>query len=146
MMNSGARILSYSDEIKHASAMYEEIRKRTTDCSKIVKSIGGILSIEQIQAIKYYVFYSKHFLEEHGNFPVRFTVDYEIAESWKRLTQGEKHIKQLDIIFLFHELRELTLLLSNSKMSQKEAHNTANIDYNYSLEVRKHRVSCGKYW
>lgn len=128
---SGARIGSiFSIEARDtAKKLYEQFRRRD-DCETVANNTG--FSLEQIQMVKYYVFYEKH-LNMVGDFE-RFTPSYDMAESWRRLSvkhpkQGT--IKTHDILLIQHELLEMQILISNSSITQMQAHNIANRTYNY---------------
>lgn len=115
---------------KHAELYYEEIRRKKTDFLYIAKNTG--FSIEQVQAVKYYVFFSKHYLG--GNtMSQRFYPSYEMAESWRRLSEnGGRHIEQHDVMLIKHELYEMHLLILNPRMSQHTAHELATQKYPYA--------------
>jgi hypothetical protein len=116
----------------HAKKMYESIRRRTSDYEKIAENTG--FSIEQIQIVKNYIFNSRHVLP-NSNFPKRFHESFEIAESWKRLSEkGGKNIKPHDVLLLYHEIFEICLLLSNDTMTQEKAHLEATRKYNYQRQ------------
>jgi hypothetical protein len=57
-----------------------------------------------------------------------------MAQSWQRLIDG-KNIKEQDIILLKHELSERFYMKQG--LSQTEAHEKANIKYNYEMSVKK---------
>lgn len=128
---SGARIGSIFSNDARAIAvkLYDQFRRRD-DCETVANNTG--FSLEQIQMVKYYVFYAKH-LNMMGDFE-RFIPSYDMAESWRRLSV--KHpkqgiIKTHDILLIQHELLEMQLLISNSNITQMQAHNMANHTYNY---------------
>lgn len=69
----------------------------------------------------------------------RFFPDLAMAQSWLRLAEAHgKNILPMDTLMLKHELFEINLLLTNSKMSPAQAHEIAEVKFNYSLEVEKH--------
>lgn len=135
MQVSGGIIRGTPRERKHTEQYYEAIRKRRTDFLLISKNTG--FSIEQVQAIKNHIFYNKHYLE--GNtISERFHPSYEMAESWRRLSErGGKNIQPRDVLLLHHELYEIQLLLSDYRMSQKTAHALASKKYPYVMESEK---------
>ena len=62
-----------------------------------------------------------------------FEPSYDIAESWRRLSEKSgRNIKHHDIILLYHELLEIQILLQG-RCTQKEAHELASKQYNYHL-------------
>lgn len=119
----------------HAERMYKEISKRMYDYLDIAKNTD--FSIEQVQMVKSYIFKHKHYLD--GKILTeKFHPTYEIAESWKRLSEkGGKNIKKHDVLLLYHELYEINLLLVHTDMSQNTAHNLANVKYNYEFACRE---------
>ena len=120
---------------RHADMMYEAIRRRSTDYLVIAKNTG--FTIEQVQIIKNYLFKDKHYLKG-STLTSRFDPTFEIAESWRRLSEkGGKNIKSHDVLLLHHELYEIMLLLTDKNMSQNRAHILATDKYNYQLESEK---------
>lgn len=128
---SGARIggIQTPEACRIAFKLYEQFRRRD-DCETVANNTG--FSLEQIQMVKYYVFYAKH-MNRMCNFE-RFTPSYDMAESWRRLsTKHPKQgtIKQHDMILIQHELLEMQLLISNNNITQMQAHAMANHTFNY---------------
>lgn len=126
---SGGLVRGTKREEDYTASMYREIRARRTDYLIVAKNSN--FSIEQVQAIKNYLFKDFHYLR--GKTLVsRFDPSYEIAESWRRLSEKSgKHIQKHDILLLYHELYEIELLLANPKMSQSTAHMEASRKYPY---------------
>lgn len=124
---SGARNPQSEKAIEHANKYYESVRKMKTDTFNIAKNTG--FEEAQIRDIKNYIFYDEHDLAENGI--RRFFPDFAMAESWQRLING--NIKPHDITMLKHELEEMKLVKLGK--TQSEAHNLANIKYNYTREV-----------
>jgi len=56
-----------------------------------------------------------------------------MAVSWQRLNDG-KHIREMDIVLLNHELMELRLM-KDRKLSYGEAHRITEEKYNYKRYV-----------
>lgn len=131
----------YSLEAReYAERMYEEIRKRKTDCENIARNTH--FSREQIDAIKHYVFFSEHFL--NGKWQ-RFHPSYEMAESWRRLSEkGGKNIKPHDITLLHHELTEILYLLMHFSNNQSYAHDKACVLYDYPHESDEYYKNTGQ--
>jgi len=134
---SGARN-PFGDKAKeHAEKYYGLVRSMNTDVDKISKTTG--ISKEDIQSVKDFIFNDKHDLG--GKEPERFTPDYMMAESWRRLIEGnpQKH----DITMLNHELMEKKLMQSGA--SQDEAHVATSKIYNYSKEAGEFYAKITKY-
>ena len=124
--------------IKHAVMMYESIRKRTTDCMYIANNTG--FTFEQVSLIKSYIFYNRHVLD-NGRCSL-FDANYEMAESWRRLSaKSDKYIKEHDIILLHHELLEIKLILDGH--SQHDAHEIASKTFDYGEASNKYYRSLG---
>ena len=121
-----------------ASKLYEQFRRRN-DCFTV--ATNSKFTIEQIQLVKYYVFFEKHYNSD--NEFERFTPSYDMAESWRRLSEKSgKNIKQHDILLLKHELLEIAILAQNN-MSQMNAHAMANKTYNYQQASDAYYMSLG---
>lgn len=130
---SGAVSGALNPDSKEAAAFakkyYDQIRKMTTDTTRIAKYTG--LPIEKVDAVKKYVFFEKHDL---GNGqPERFYPDYQMAQSWKRLSENSK-LEPQDLVLVEHEYMELSLVKQG--LSQIDAHNEANTVYNYAKVLR----------
>ena len=136
MQISGGIIRGTSRERQHTEQYYEAVRKKRTDFLTIAKNTG--FSIEQVQAIKNHIFLNRHYLE--GNtISERFHPSYEMAESWRRLSERNgKNIQRHDVLLLYHELYEVRLLLSSPEMSQNMAHKLASMKYPYDRESEKY--------
>ena len=115
----------------HAEMYYQAIRNRTSnsDVANISKHSG--FSFEDVLKIKTHVFMNYHDLGYDE--PSRFDADYDQAQSWQRLETGVG-IREMDRVFLHHELMELTLI-SEQGLSYFEAHNETNKVYNYQQYV-----------
>lgn len=69
----------------------------------------------------------------------RFHPSYEMAKSWRRLSERNgKNIQRHDVLLLYHELYEVWLLLSSPEMSQNMAHKLASMKYPYDRESEKY--------
>lgn len=121
---------------EHAIRFYEEVRHRTTDCRKIAKNTG--FNVNEIKNIKNYIFIDKHYLDDGYRL---FDPDYEMGQSWQRLTEG-KNIQEHDIIMLKHESLERKLV--SSGMSQDEAHLESSLKYNYNEALEEYYDKIGK--
>ena len=71
---------------------------------------------------------TKHKLE-YKDEPDYFYPDYDIAQSWQRLSDKNRKIEPHDIILIYHEALENDYMAKG--YSQPEAHNLANEKYNY---------------
>lgn len=132
---SGGLLRGTQREQIYSAKMYEQIRNRRTDYLIVAKNTG--YSIEQIQIVKNYLFKDYHYLNG-STMTARFDVSYEIAESWRRLSERKgRNIQPHDMLLLQHELYEIQLLLNNPRMSQNTAHNMASKKYPYDVESEK---------
>ena len=113
---------------EHANKEYEAIRKNKYDVIKISENTG--FSLQQIKAIKDYVFFQEHVFRNRPK--GRFDADYDMALSWKRLIVG-KDIWKSDIILLKHELLEMEI--ASKYEYHEDAHEEAEKTYNYKLSI-----------
>ena len=121
-----------------AAILYEQFRRRN-DCFTVANNSG--FTIEQIQLVKYYVFFEKHYNRRNKFVP--FEPSYDMAESWRRLSEKSgKNIKPHDILLLKHELLEIAIL-TQCNISQMEAHEIANRKYNYQQAADAYYMSLG---
>ena len=121
-----------------AAILYEQFRRRD-DCFTVANNSG--FTIEQIQLVKYYVFFEKHYNRRNKFVP--FEPSYDMAESWRRLSEKSgKNIKPHDILLLKHELLEIAML-TQCNISQMEAHEIANKTYNYQQASDAYYMSLG---
>ncbi len=121
---SGALDSQSKAAARHADIYYNAVRKMKTDVLHIAQNTG--IDENTVAAIKQYVFMDKHELStgfEH------FAPDYEMAQSWQRLIQGGKAIKEQDIVLLQHEKMEMELMQKG--YTQDEAHILASKQYDY---------------
>lgn len=134
MYESGAQNPNTLANQKKAAGMYEQIKRRRTDYINVARNSN--LSVEQCKIIKDYMFVNSHELKS-GYRP--FYPDFAIASSWYRLAEkNPNNIKKHDIVMLYHELREIQILLSKPTMSQSEAHRLAELEYNYSAACKEY--------
>ena len=110
---------------QHAELYYEEIRKRTSDVSAIVKNTK--FSEEDIVKIKNHIFFNEYDFGE--DVPTKFDPSYDMAVSWQRLIEGT-NIQEMDLIMLRHELMEHQLM-NDQGLAYHEAHEKTNMLYNY---------------
>lgn len=113
-----------ADEFAHK--YYASVRKMTTDCERIAKHTG--LSIDLVEKAKKHLFMTKHKLEYLNELDY-FYPDYDIAQSWQRLSDKNRMIERHDLILIHHEALESEYIAKG--YSQKEAHELANKKYSY---------------
>ena len=65
----------------------------------------------------------------------RFVLDYYISQSWQRLLDENRAIKECDIILLKHEHAELEYMKQG--FSQEVAHMKASKEYNFEKALKK---------
>ncbi|MCQ8263849.1 minor capsid protein [Streptococcus suis] len=137
MKNSGAVYGAWNDKNdeygiereKHAKMYYEQVRNRNRETQVVRVAKNSSFSVSDVEKIFDHIFINEHDLEEGRK---RFDPNYDMAESWRRLTEvGGKNIQKHDIIMLHHELMELGLMAKG--MSYDEAHNQTNKVYNYQM-------------
>lgn len=120
--------------ILKADELYEQIRKRRTDCVNVARHTN--FSLEQCKIVKNYIFLDRHELSVGYR---HFFPDLAIAQSWLRLSEREgNRILQHDVILLYHELTEISYLVRFSEMNQAEAHSRAEKIYNYSEACKQY--------
>lgn len=120
---SGALNPLSSKAEEHATQYYESVRHMKTDTEKISKATG--ISKDKLDKIKKHVFIAEHNLIDGKR---RFDPDYEMAQSWQRLIDG--NIKEQDMILLKHEYAELRYM--EKGLTQNEAHIKASHRYNFA--------------
>ena len=108
---------------QHAVRYYESVRHMKTDTLKISEATG--ISKDKLDKIKDHVFIKEHELIDGKR---RFDPDYEMAQSWQRLLNGD--YKEQDIVLLKHEYAELRYM--EKGLSQSEAHIKASRKYNFA--------------
>ena len=72
----------------------------------------------------------------------QFDPDCSIAQSWQRLAFDFENVQKHDYTLLQHELAEMRFI--NNGKSQSEAHDLANMLYNYTVESNKYYESLRK--
>lgn len=134
LLQSGALNPDSAEGIRQGIKLYDQIRNRKADYENVAKNTG--LSLEQCRILKNYMFLNKHELVAGYE---RFFPDLAMAQSWLRLSEVHgKNILPMDTLMLKHELFEINLLLTNSKMSPAQAHVIAEDKFNYSQAVVSH--------
>lgn len=109
-----------------AKNAYEGFRASTDDIAKISTNTGW--DVDDITQIKNHIFLDELRLDDAVE---RLAPDYEMAQAWKRLVNGEFY--ENDILLLKHELYESTLYHINDAkgIMQREAHDLANEVFNW---------------
>lgn len=120
---SGALNPLSSKAEEHATRYYESVRHMKTDTEKISRATG--ISKDKLDKIKNHIFIAEHNLI---NGKRRFAPDYEMAQSWQRLIDGD--IKEQDMVLLKHEYAELRYM--EKGLTQNEAHIKASHRYNFA--------------
>lgn len=128
---SGALNPQSKEALKHANTFYAEVRKRTTDYKIIAKRTG--FSEDYVKEVKEHLFLKKHDLGQ-GELEY-FYPDYEIAQSWQRLTDSNMEIQSHDLILLQHEHLEAEYMKQG--LTQKEAHEKTDLIYNYGKALKE---------
>ena len=114
----------------HAIKYYESVRNSNKEMIVGAIAENTQFSKAYIEKVIDHIFFKEYNLcNGYG----RFTPDYEIAESIRRLREG-KHILKHDIILLKHEHLEYGLM-NKLNMSSPEAHDATNRKYNYQQAV-----------
>lgn len=116
-----------AEALAHAKVYYEEIRHRTDDIKKIAEYLG--VTEYEIVKVKNYLFNDIHVLSTGIK---RFDPSFEIAETWRRLSDDQEHVQPLDKLLIPHELREMELV--DQGIPQGEAHDKACAHYDYPRE------------
>lgn len=109
----------------HARRYYAAVRKMKTDVIRIAQNTGW--SVKSIQAIKDHIFNDLHEIDGEMR---AFDPSYFMAESWQRLIQGGKEIREQDIVLLKHEYLERTF--EKRGVPHEIAHELAQEKHNYS--------------
>ena len=108
---------------QHAAQYYEAVRHMKTDTARISQATG--IAKDKLDKIKEHVFIKEHDLI---NGKRRFDPDYEMAQSWQRLING--NFKEQDIVLLKHEYAELRYM--EKGLTQNEAHIKASRKYDFA--------------
>ncbi|MCL2387123.1 MAG: hypothetical protein FWC89_06175 [Defluviitaleaceae bacterium] len=115
---------------KFAEQFYESVRNRKSDATKISQNTG--ISVADVENVRQHIFFNAYDLG--GRQPRRFDPDYDQAQSWQRLCIGGKHIREMDIVFLKHEILEYDLM-NKQGVCYDDAHATAELRYNYKKYI-----------
>lgn len=127
----------YERRRHHAESYYEELRNR--DRNIIVKKIAKESDLDEKTALKAF---NHLFVEEHDLIDGhhRFWEDYHIAQSVQRLLLGEG-IQEHDRTLFKHEALEAEYMAQG--MPQGEAHDAAELIYNYAKALKQWRKENG---
>ena len=111
----------------------------STDCELIMNHIQSLkdndvkIDIRMIKKAKKHLFMTKHKLFGSDE-PVYFYPDYDIAQSWQRLTDKNRKLEAHDLLLIPHEALESDYMAKG--YSQREAHNLANEKYDYQTALK----------
>jgi len=112
------------NQVFDAKKSYKEILKNPDDIKQIAKNTG--LDTEDVKKVKDYLFKEKHLMPD-GTYR-QFDASEEIADAWKRLTNGKATDE--DLLLFNHELTELRFV--EEGFSVDAAHILSSVDYNWS--------------
>ena len=137
---------SYEEQNRHALMYYEEIRNRKNpeqEIKRISKKVNAFIkktkiesrlfSEKDIKAIRNHVFINEYELEKGIG---RFDVSLDTALTWQRLDTG-RTIDPLDVMFLNHEFKELTMM-SELGYNYEKAHALTDIDFPWGYYINHH--------
>ena len=110
----------------HADRYYESVRNGKKQPVVDAISKNANISAEYVSKMFDHLFINEYDLDK-GH--VRFDTDYDIAESVQRLRDG-KNIQEHDLILIYHEAMEYDLM-NNDGLGYEEAHEKANVAFNY---------------
>lgn len=116
---------------RHAEMMYETFRNITSDVFKISTITGHTQG--EIQRVKNHIFFNEYELADGKH---RFASDFDQAQSWDRLRNGEP--LEHDLIMIEHELIEERLMREQG-LSYDEAHEKANETANYQRALQEYK-------
>ena len=126
---SGALDGASKEADRHARQYYNAVRKMKTDCLRISENTGWKQSA--IERIKNHIFFDEHVIYGEKS---RFDPSYYMAQSWQRLIQGGKHIREQEHVLLKHEYLEA--ILEAKGMPHEMAHSIAQTKHNYAKYVK----------
>lgn len=126
---------------KHAEMYYET--RRNSKKEPFVKRVAANTGMREIAVSKIFdhVFIQKHNLWDGYH---RFDADYEMAESFRRLSEG-KEIQAHDLIMMKHEWLELSLM-KRYNYEYERAHRLAERKYNYKNALKSWYERNGIKW
>lgn len=120
----------------HAELFYNELKNRNKE--HLINQISNNAKIdkETVKRAYNHVFINKYDL---GAGLDNFNPDYDMAESWRRLSEG-KNIQVHDKIMLEHEALE-SIYMNEYNLKYTEAHDKTNLKYNYQQALDKWKES-----
>lgn len=131
---------------KHAYSQYNAIKNRNPEYEirKIYNNLKKqndyeIIHKNEIRRAFNHVFHDKHQLENDNGV---FDPEYDMAQSWTRLIDGDK-IYPHDIILLLHEAYE-SKLMQEKNMNYRDAHIATEKLFNYNRDVKEFNERRGK--
>ena len=116
----------------HADRYYESVRNAKKQPVVDAISKNANISADYVSKMFDHLFVNEYDLDK-GH--VRFDTDYDIAESVQRLRDG-KNIQEHDLILVYHEAMEYDLM-NNDGLGYEEAHERANMAFNYQQALEK---------
>ena len=122
---------TYEKRDKIANEFYEQTRQNKNSFINNIAQNGNI-SVESAEKIFEYIFIEEHKLR--GGFK-RFDPDYDMAESFRRVSEGSD-IQPHDLILLKHERLELGLM-KRYGYDYEDAHRITERKYNYNTALGK---------
>lgn len=126
---SGALDGTSKEADRHARQYYNAVRKMKTDCLRISENVGWKQSA--IERVKNHIFFDEHVIYGEKS---RFDPSYYMAQSWQRLIQGGKHVREQEHVLLKHEYLEA--ILEAKGMPHEKAHSIAQAKHNYAKYVK----------
>ena len=122
---SGALDGNSKEADRHARQYYAAVRKMKTDCKRISENVGW--NLKAVERVKNHIFFNKHMI--YGEMS-QFDPSYYMAQSWQRLIQGGKEIREQEHVLLKHEYLEA--VLEAKGLPHEEAHAIAHAKHNYA--------------
>lgn len=123
----------HKERDRHARIYYQQIRNRdkTIEIRRVSQNSG--FPISEIEQIFDHIFIKEHELHDGRK---RFDPSYEMAESWRRLSESHsKNIQAHDLMMLKHEFLESRYMQEG--LSYIEAHNETDKLFNYYQSLKQ---------
>jgi uncharacterized protein YukE len=113
-------------EIEWAEEAYDSIRRSDDDIAQIAGNVEQHgFSADDIRQVKNHVFHEEHLLDRYPPGEMgRFDANPRMAEAWQRLTDGNPHPSDIDL--LRHELYESNHMKQTGSQSYSAAHDATN--------------------
>jgi SPP1 gp7 family putative phage head morphogenesis protein len=118
-----------------ADSYYQEVlgRKREYEIAAVAKNSG--MPVKDIDKVFAHIFELEHLFDD-GSIH-KFIPDYDMAQSWIRLREGE-NIQEHDRILLQHELMEANIMGTGTTIVYDTVHDEVEKSYNYVAALRKY--------